>query len=207
MKISAIILGLCFSVIGAIAQEIDNDEREAKTLLSKYNEIKGFGALDIKLTDIASKQAMVVGAYGGVIVNKQVMLGLGGYGFTSSINVTREGGEEVSLEGGYGGMMLGFIIAPREIVHVTVPLFLGAGSFHTLNEQIDFNNFPREIILESSSFAVIEPGLQLELNISKNVRLNLGASYRLIQGSNLRGIKDADLSNWAGNVTVKIGRF
>lgn len=188
--------------------EDSDDQYQAKTLLNKYNEIKGFGALDIKLTDIASKQAMVIGAYGGVIVNKQVMLGLGGYGFATNTDITRQGGEDITLEGGYGGMMLGFIIAPREIIHVSVPVFLGAGSFHAVSERIDnFNNFPGEVILESSSFAVIEPGLQLELNISRNVRLNLGASYRLIQGSNLQGISDEDLSNFAGNVTMKIGKF
>ena len=104
-------------------------------------------------------------------------------------------------------MMLGFIIAPREVVHVTIPLFLGAGSFHAVDERIDLNNFTRDVIIESSSFAVVEPGLQLELNISNNVRLNFGASYRFIQGSNLQGITDDDLSNFAGNITVKIGKF
>ena len=104
-------------------------------------------------------------------------------------------------------MMLGLILAPREIVHITVPLFIGAGSFSAVNEQLDFNNFVSNVTLETSSFAVVEPGLELELNVSKNVRLNFGASYRLIQGSNLRGVTDSDLSGFAGNVTVKIGKF
>ncbi len=207
MKISGIIIGLCFWSVSVVAQNADDDQYQAKTLLSKYQEIRGFGALDIKLTDLASKQAMVVGAYGGVIVNKQVMLGLGGYGFATNGDV-RRGGEDVAIEGGYGGMMLGFIIAPREVVHLSIPVFIGAGTFHAIDERFDrFNNFSRDIILESSSFAVIEPGLQLELNVTRNVRLNFGASYRLIQGSNLRDISDEDLSDFTGNVTLKIGKF
>ena len=78
MRRIAILLWLCFVVVIVEAQENKNDdEPQVKTLLGKYNEIKGFGALDFKLTDVASRQALVVGAYGGVIVNKQIMLGLG----------------------------------------------------------------------------------------------------------------------------------
>ena len=95
MKAIAIIMGLMFVAGSAwtqdTIQEEDENKNEVKTLLGKYNEIKGFGALDIKVTDVLSDQAMVIGAYGGVIVNKQVMLGLGGYGFATDIDFNRAG--------------------------------------------------------------------------------------------------------------------
>lgn len=188
-----------------VAQE--EGDTQVKTLLSKYNEIKGFGALDIKMTDVISKRAMIAGAYGGVIVNKQIMLGLGGYGFATNVDISSNATEDIDLEGGYGGLMLGLIIAPREIVHVTLPLFVGAGTFHRVDERFEFAQQITDVTLESSSFAVIEPGLQLEVNISKSVRLNFGASYRYIQGTSLSTIRDKDLSDFAGNVTLKVGKF
>ena len=198
---------LCVVGFSSLAQDT-NQGSEIKTLISKYNEIKGFGALDFKLTDIASERAMVMGAYGGLIVNKQFILGLGGYGLATDVDFPVSDEIEVDLRGGYGGIMLGYIIAPREVIHVTMPVFIGAGSFHMINERFDFNNFPRDVNLESSSFAVVEPGLQVEVNISKILRLGFGASYRLIQGTDFDAdLSDEDLSGFAGNVTVKIGKF
>ncbi len=165
------------------------------------------GAVDFKMTDVASRRAMVAGAYGGVIINKQVILGLGGYGIATNVNTPSLVSEDVHLDGGYAGIILGFLIAPREVVHVAVPVLIGAGTFHKTNKQLDINNFLRKVYLQSSSFAVVEPGLQIELNISKMVRLGFGGSYRYIQGTHLGEITDSDLSNIAGNITVKIGRF
>jgi len=185
------------AIFCAMVLYAQNDDSEVKTLFSKYNEINGFGAVDLKVTDVASKKAMFAGAYGGVIINKQIMLGVGGYGLATNVEVP-DNSDNIDLKGGYGGIILGFIIAPREVIHVTIPLFIGA---------YDFNNFPRDVNLQTSSFVVAEPGLQVEINVSKTVRFGLGGTYRLIQGTHLSGISDEDLSGFAGNITVKIGRF
>jgi len=126
---------------------------------------------------------------------------------STHVGISRTNVDDIDLRGGYGGLMLGFIIAPREVIHVTIPLFIGAGSFHEIERQYDFNNFPRDVSLLTSSFAVAEPGLQVEINVSKTVRLGVGGNYRLIQGTNFREISDEDLSGFAGNITLKIGRF
>lgn len=203
MKKGILILILNLLFVSMYAQE-EESEDEVKTLISKFNEVKGFGALEFKGTEVASKGAMVIGAYGGVTVNKQFMIGVGGYGVATNVDVRSSDTEDVDLEGGYGGVMLGFIIAPREVVHVTIPVFIGGGSFHQVNEQFGFD---RQINNRTSSFAVVEPGVQLEVNISKGIRLNFGASYRYIQGTSLGEIRDEDLSGFTGNVTLKIGKF
>ncbi len=200
------ILIIWFGIPRLYAQDVS--EPEIKTLISKYNEIKGFGAIDFKVTELASETSMMMGAYGGIIVNKQFMLGLGGYGLTTDVGFRTADDRDVDLRGGYGGMMLGFILAPREVVHVSFPVFIGAGSFHMQDERLDFNNFARDVNLESSSFAVVEPGVEIEFNISRLVRLGFGGSYRLIQGSDFReDLSDQDLSGFAGNISVKIGKF
>ncbi|MDA0193801.1 MAG: hypothetical protein O2887_01270 [Bacteroidetes bacterium] len=203
MKHFVFSLIVIFLVNNLFAQDFHN---EVKTLISKYNEVKGFGAVDFKITDVASTRALVAGAYGGVIINKQVILGLGGYGVTTNVDIPNIS-EDASLDGGYAGVILGFIIAPREVVHLTIPILIGAGSFHETDRQLDIYNLPRKIYLQSSSFAVVEPGLQIEINISKTVRLGLGGSYRYIQGAHLGEVTDSNLSNFTGNFTVKIGRF
>ncbi|MEQ9423364.1 MAG: hypothetical protein RJQ09_03020 [Cyclobacteriaceae bacterium] len=177
-----------------------------KSLISKHNEINGFGAVDFKYTEIYNEKALIFGFNGGVIINKHIMLGVGGYGLTTEIEVN----DDIfppHLEGGYGGILLGVVAAPVEIVHFTFPVLLGAGSFHIVDRELDFNNFSRAISLESSSFAVVEPGLQVEINISKNFRFAVGSTYRLIQGVSFNDINDSDLSGFTGNITFRVGKF
>ena len=60
-----------------------NDPNEIKSILSKNNEIEGFGGIDGKLGDIRGDRTLFLGAYGGVIVNRSFLFGLAAYGLAS----------------------------------------------------------------------------------------------------------------------------
>ena len=61
--------------------------------------------------------------------------------------------------------------------------------------------------LENDAFFIVEPGASLELNITKNVRLGVGASYRLVYGLELDDIKSDAFDDWALDFTLKVGKF
>ena len=190
-----------------------NDPDEVKSLLSKNNDITGFGGLDVKVGDFNEERALFTGAYGGVIINRHYILGVAGYGLATSNKFTgtvpgADAPKELDIYGGYGGLMIGGIIAPKSIVHVSLPIVLGVGNIYVSDENFFNNTIDTDFTIDQSTFFVIEPGLAIEANITPSFRISLGASYRMVRGSSLnQPIKDDDLTDFAGLFSLRFGRF
>jgi len=129
----------------AIAQEEEfdykpyKDQDDIKTLFVKGTTVTGFGAFDIKISDIRNQTSLILGGSGGIILNHNFLVGLGGYGITS--NVDFDGtitNETFTLNGGYGGLILGYHIKPKEIVHLSVPVILGAGGANVTSDSMKY---------------------------------------------------------------------
>lgn len=191
----------------------DPNDEEIKSLLSKGNDLNGFGGIDIRVGDFKDERGLLVGAYGGLIINRRYLFGLAGYGLVT--NLEFEGAvpgqaepKTLNLHGGYGGILIGAAIAPKELVHISFPLILGAGSFEVVDKNFFTNNLPdSEFTIENTIFFVVEPGIQIELNISSYFRLGFGASYRYITGTELINVKDEDVTGGAGMISLRFGRF
>lgn len=200
--------GLLFASLHCVAQA-DRGE-EMKTVFGSGTEIKGFASFDNKITDFNAEKALFMGGHGGVILNKHIVFGLGGYGL-----VTRNEfdgivpDKELDLYGGYGGLVLGYIIAPKEVIHVTVPVLLGAGGIEVVDHDIARNIDDRGVTVERSAFFVVEPSVQVEINVTKFFRFAIGGGYRFVHGSSLGNnqVKDGDLTSWTANVSFIAGRF
>jgi len=190
-----------------------NDPDEVKSLLSKNNDITGFGGLDIKVGDFNKERAVFTGVYGGVIINRHYILGVAGYGLVTSSKFTGnvpgfEDQKELDIYGGYGGLMIGGIIAPKSIIHMSVPIILGVGNIYVSDENFFNNTIDTDFTIDQSTFFVIEPGLSIEANITSSFRISLGASYRMVRGSSLnQPIKDDDLTDLTGLFSLRFGRF
>ena len=197
----------------SFAQE--EEPREMKTLFSKGASVRGFGALETKYSEINTDHTIIVGAKGGVIINKHFTVGLAGYGM-SSINKFDgiDPNQELYLYGGYAGLLLGYNIFPKEIIHINFPVLIGAGGFHVSDRNYyqeirNDNEIRTEHSIENSSALVIEPGIEVEINVTKFFRIGLGSSYRLVSGVTLdrNNITDSDLSNWSTHASLKFGKF
>ncbi|MEL6562398.1 MAG: hypothetical protein AAFQ94_29785 [Bacteroidota bacterium] len=215
MKNILLLIMLMLFSFGVNAQKyIDsNDPDEVKSLLSKNNDITGFGGLDVKVGDFNEERALFTGAYGGVIINRHYILGVAGYGLATSNNFTgtvpgADAPKELDIYGGYGGLMIGGIIAPKSIVHVSLPIVLGVGNIYVSDENFFNNTIDTDFTIDQSTFFVIEPGLAIEANITPSFRISLGASYRMVRGSSLnQPIKDDDLTDFTGLFSLRFGRF
>ncbi|MBV6648025.1 MAG: hypothetical protein KI790_21365 [Cyclobacteriaceae bacterium] len=198
----------------ALAQQYmdTNDPREIKSLLSKDNELNGFGGADLKVSDFAGERTLVVGAYGGLLINRSYMFGLAGYGLATSVEFDGviPGSQEVkklNLYGGYAGVLIGGTIATRELIHLNIPILLGAGGMQVTDENFFQNDLDTDFTIEQSAFFVVEPAAELEFNITTGLRLAAGSSYRWIRGSDLNNLSDEDLSGWSVMFSVRFGRF
>lgn len=186
---------------------------EVKALLSKGKEMTGFGNIDFRISQVKGGQALLIGGYGGLLLNKNVMFGVGAYGFAANtgfegIDPLSNVEKDLTLYGGYGGLLLGFKIASKEIVHLSVPILIGAGHLDVSDDNyFDSYKDDTKYNLESSAYFAVEPSALLEINISQHFRLGLGAGYRVVRGLSLENVEDADLSGFSGVISFQVGNF
>ena len=101
---------------------------------------------------------------------------------------------------GYGGVELGYVHRPDELVHVALGLLIGGGGVAWRRDgqsdgQVD------------DAFFVVEPEVDVVLNVTSFLRVAVGVSYRFAQGVELFDLRDADLSGFGGLVVLKFGSF
>ena len=61
--------------------------------------------------------------------------------------------------------------------------------------------------LSNGMVFVAEPVVNLELNVAKWFRINVGAGYRIVAGVNVGDLENGDLSSFFGNLAFKFGSF
>lgn len=189
-----------------------------ETLFASPVQHGGFGGVVTKMTAIQGEMGLMVGGYGGWLIDHRLMIGGGGYGLASSIRARGEAeeayamnGERLYVEFGYGGVMLEYILAPHRLVHVNVQALVGAGGVNYREDWYDDfldDNADHHRHGRTEALFVVEPAVNVELNLTEWMRLSAGASYRFVNGiDELRGIEDKDLSGASGQLSLKFGAF
>ena len=177
--------------------------------------IGGWGGLSTSISRVGDQDAILMGAKAGIIFNSSLSIGLAGYGLSGYMNNLYSGsldeGRGAYLDAAYGGLFIEPSIASHLPVHISIPIIIGAGgAFYTKTDMYDWRKEYHENtdhLLDYSSFFVFEPGLELEVNLVKFVRLGLGISYRHTSGLRLIDTSDDILNNYSASFTLKLGVF
>jgi hypothetical protein len=162
--------------------------------------------------------ALVLGSKSSLILNKHFIVGIGGYGkITPSTyyNEYRYIDKSTDLEVivpnqkmrtgyGYAGLILGGIIHPYKAVHLSFTSLFGGG---TSNEYIIKDNGSKGTTFNSPGFFIMEPNLDMQINLSKFIRFKTGLTYRHIFANNFESLSSKELSGLGVQVGVKIGAF
>ncbi|HNR54630.1 MAG TPA: hypothetical protein PKJ19_05660 [Flavobacteriales bacterium] len=197
-----------------------DDARDLRTLFGQGREIEhgGWGGPSTHFTSIMGHEALLVGARGGWLIDHGVTIGIAGHGLVTDVpnrdyDAYRSAAGDSLRRGslfrmGYGGLLIEPIIAPKSPVHVSLPVIIGAGgcgyqTFHRRHDEFD----PFTYSDDFQAFFVVEPGIELELNVIKLVRVGLGASYRYTTDLDLPETPKDALRGFNAGVTVKVGRF
>ena len=199
-----------------LAQEQTNTtNQEIKTLFGNANKERsngGYGGFSTAYTNMGGKDAIMFGGQGGWIIDHSLVIGGAGYGFMTERFYDNELSDNYMLAGGYGGLMLEFIIAPQSPIHLSIPLVIGAGgvSYTKNSHDYDYHHWSED----SQAFFVIEPGVELELNIVNFMRIAAGAKYRYTSDvelnyfdSGLPIVDKGDLRGFSTHITLKFGKF
>lgn len=184
---------------------------DIKTLAGQSRHFGFYFGLGLKNTTLANDNLLLGGARLGLIANRSFAMGIEGYGIIPIANYSQQvDGKDAILLGGYGGLTLEPIFFSNKAIHFTVPIHTGAGWLgfqESWLNNFDYSNSYNTLLAEDV-FWYVEPGLNLEVNISRMFRLNLGASKRFVSDLSLpTGIASKDFSSMTYNFTLKIGRF
>ena len=205
---------LVFLGFSLSAQEENGNSQEYRTLFGS-DEIShgGYGGISVNYTQIDGKEAVLVGARGAWVINHGVAIGLGGYGFANDMSYNKtinDITDRYTLAGGYGGLLIEPIIGAKWPVHVSIPVLIGAGGVAYVNQYWKTYDDPYYHDYhpdDADAFFVIEPGIEIELNMVKFMRLAIGGYYRYTSDLDLADTKSDLLNGFSTGVTLKFGKF
>ena len=185
--------------------------QETKTLLGSDTDIGFVWGLDLKTSSIKNDIGTSYDLYGGALFNQSTFLGV-----AFGLNVTHP-----KLNQGYIVLLAQYTYKPDNLIHYSGQLLLGAGSAkgYEQKKSSTLDNFGN---ITGPGFYLIEPGVNVEFNLTKKTRLLIGLSYRYVTGlgdltfeqedweSNISKqytYSDTDLSSLNFNIGVKIGKY
>lgn len=188
----------------------NSQSNEIKTLFSKSRKLGGYGAFSFGYAPIGNSDAMIAGGRAGLIIGQHLTLGVAGRGFATDFdwNDSKDGDRSFYHNGGYGGFLLEPIILPRSPIHLSFPVIFGMGGVGYYWREYDVvQEYWRDGYSYSGLFLVVEPAAELEFNITKFMRMSLGASYRLTSDVDISGMDRDGLTGWSTYLAFKFGRF
>lgn len=172
----------------------------------------GYGVISNKFTTIDGEFANLVEVYGGWFINHKLMLGAGGGGTTNFIRVpeseSRFPGRNVTYQYSQAGFVMEYVVGSRKAVHAVFHMFTGGGfSFQYVRGDDHYYDYDYHDIRDENWFVVVEPGVQVELNLFRWMRFSPGVSYRFVTNSDSGYLTNDKLSGMSVNLSMKFGKF
>ena len=149
-----------------------------KTLISGEIESGGYGGPLLQVGQVYGESGILVGGQGGWIINHRFVIGGKGYGLANAIDI--EGSQNLKLEFGCGGALLEYIINSDQMLHYSIQSMIGAGNIRFAVKDHEDNH--DNVNYNDDVFFVLEPGVNVILNVSKGLRVGAGATYRYVSG-------------------------
>lgn len=162
----------------------------------------GYGAPEIKATTLAGDGVVLAGGEAGWILAHSLVLGAGGY--TTLTNVVAPASlqaptGDARLGLGYGGIRAAAIFADESRLHGVFGVLVGGGSAWSENGHASIHRL--------DGFLVIEPELNLELNVTHFLRVALGGGYRFAANGDVAGFSPSRLGGPVALMAVRLGEF
>jgi len=215
---STIVLFACLMAFGfSQAQDTEviystKTPREMETLMSSDGGFGGHLSLNVKGTEVYDEMSLLVGGELVFTLNHALNIGVAGYGMPTRIDYIDTEGyfrDALYVEMGYGGFFIEPVFFDQNVVHFTVPILIGGG-WSGLTETRFLGSPDQDYsfrVADETVFFVFEPGINMEVNLVRHVKLTLGGSYRYVNGSDLRGVSDTDLGGLTFGAGIRVGWF
>ncbi len=199
---------------------------EMKTLLSlpklpKLNSLGFYLVPEYQYGRLAGQFTSMGGGSAMVVLNKSISVGLSGYStfhnFTPSEISTNH---DLQLRTQFGGAKIEYTLNPNNAIHFSFPLLIGGGraSIDSAGRGRGHDNrgpFTRYGGPPGNqvSFFLVQPGVNIEANLLRFVKVFTGVSYRIVSGGESRSSTNllpgppylGQLQGISFNAGIKIG--
>ena len=217
MRIAILIITLLLGTATYACEKCkQNENRDQQTLFGNKRGLGGYLGINSKCAEINGQPAMFMGGELSMVIGHSLNLGFEGYGMLTHIESDNlnSNGNPYFLQMGYGGFHIEPVIASDNLIHITLPVLLGAGGvaetfnpIWTGNVVDGINTDFDQQIHRSDMFLIAEPGVNLELNVFRFMRLAGGLSYKFVSDAQMPGISVSDLEGISGNLSLRFGWF
>jgi hypothetical protein len=185
-------------------------DKDIKTLLGKNKTGGKYGSISFGYSGIDKRQTLVFGQKMTWLPARSIGIGMGINEFISEYRHDPIEDRDIYLLGGYGGMYIEPIILPRLPVHISFPILLGGGGISQMYSDDEF--LISNMFDEFQTFIILEPGAEIELNLTKKLRLAAGISYRFtkpfeLSSSESSNVDVESLRSLTFKLVFKFGRF
>lgn len=166
----------------------------------------GYGGPTVRVGKFNDQTGLLVGGAGGWLVDHHLTIGAAGYGLATLVEPNVPGNDTLRMDLGYGGGYLDYQFMPGDVVHPGVHVLIGAGGMNYGRRATRYEDHVTDHGV-TDAFFIVEPGVSAQVNLLKNMRLQIDASYRFVNGIENSATSDDDLSGPSAGLTLKIGSF
>ncbi len=190
-----------------------SNESDMKTLFNGDSHMGSYFAFNFKGHNYFGEDVLILGAKMSGVINRSLAIGFEVNGMLPSVEVDNielqylpEGGSMRPVIG-YGGLLIEPILLSNKPVHITFPILFGAGWVGYLRDWNEELQPGEKDLLDDAVFFVVEPGINLEFNLTNHTRLGLGVSYRATDNFELESTSAKAFNGINYNLMLKFGRF
>jgi hypothetical protein len=152
-------------------------------------------------TTLDGHLSSLVGVRGGWLINRQFGIGLTGNAIGWDDTIIDVPRPNTRVEGGYGGVLLQYVIASDKLLHGTVDATFGGGALC-----LDPTSGRRDCN-DAITFYVFEPTVNLELNVTSFMRVAVGGGYRFAAVDRDSSAYKPEVGGFVTRTTVAFGQF
>jgi len=198
---------ITLSLLLGLVLSVETQAQETQTLISNGIDHGGYGAPVFGVTFVNGQATYLRGIRGAWIIHfseeHTVQIGLGSYRTRSDFDATEWTNPDISvpdMRTNYGGFELEYVNQSHNLVHYSIQALIGSGNVRYRDRDLDLNR-------TSDNYFVLQPGVNLNLNITNWFRVSGGLFYRYAGGVNLEGTGNSELSGLTSFVGLRFGKF
>lgn len=185
---------------------IHSQAQHQETLFDNDISHGGFGALVYGVTSVNGQATYLRGTRGAWVIRFRdghaVNLGLAGYRTRhnfDAVNWNQTDVDEPEMRTNYGGFEVEYVNRSYRLVHIGAQTLIGSGTVRYRNSG-DFDK-------SSDDYFVLQPGVNIHLNVTHWFRVSGSVLYRYASNVNLEGTSNSDLSGFSASIGLRFGKF
>lgn len=195
MYFKKLVIAAILMSTGLVAQE--------QTLLGRGMNHGVYGSGGLQVSQVNGQTAYLSTSQLVWLINHRYSLGLGGYNLVASVEGPQSldtGNRFIDLD--MGGVEMGYIFGPNKLIHGAFRVLASVGQVSYHYKDLDSSWKGEENFITS-----ISPSVDFMMNVTSFLHLSITARYRLVNGVDLDGLTDADLSGPSVGAGIQIGKF